>query len=58
MAIEIHTLRTVIRTRAPIFNSRTRIVEHCARASFVPASPNSRNAYIKQYAIEEKYKRT
>ena len=37
------TLRVVTRTWAPIFSSLTRRVQHCARASVVPASPTRRN---------------
>ena len=57
VASEIHTLRAVIRMRAPIFNNRSRIVVHCARAIFVPANPSRRSVSSKQYPIDEKYKR-
>ena len=56
MAIEIHTLRAVTRTLAPILSSRTRIVEHCARAPFVPGRPHPPPACTRQYAIAGQYK--
>ena len=57
VASEIHTLRAVIRIRAPIFNKRRRIVSACARAIFVPANPSRRSVSSKQYPIDEKYNR-
>ena len=57
VASEIHTLRAVIRIRAPILSNRSRIVVHCARAIFVPANPSRRSASRTQYPIDEKYNR-
>src|SRR5579875_3953480 len=52
-----HTFRTVTRTSAPIFNSFTRIVWHCALAIFVPDSPGRCSASSSTYATDEKNNR-
>src|SRR2546426_8366974 len=54
----IHTLRTLIRITAPIFNSFSRIVSACAASSGVSFRPNSRNARSIMYATVENARRS
>ena len=50
-------LNTYLTGNAPIFNSRSRIVWHCAFAIRVPFKPSRRNACTNAYAADENHSR-